>query len=153
MANTGHVHAVCIMRRWILVEVAHGWQEPKQKMSTLWRFLCSWMWHVVSEEPVTRWRQLTGNSLLSYPRTQLTSKSDCAIAEAVRCRLPTAAALGSILWWPKWYWDRFSTSTLVSQSTICSTIIVVIMGWYMRPNTGCCTNRTQSHPTSRINNT
>jgi hypothetical protein len=56
-----------------------------------------------------------------------------AIAQAVSCRLPTAATRvrAQVMWdfWcTKWHWDRFSTSTSVSpansHSTDCSTLII-----------------------------
>jgi hypothetical protein len=54
------------------------------------------------------------------------------------------------LWWTKWQWGRFSRSTSVSpansHSTDYSTIIIIICGWYNRPNSGHSTKWTQSHP-------
>jgi hypothetical protein len=52
------------------------------------------------------------------------------------------------LWRGNWHWGRFSPSTSVSPANLhptdCSTIII-IWGWYNRPNSGRCTKWTP-HP-------
>jgi hypothetical protein len=61
------------------------------------------------------------------------------------------------LWWTKWHWNRFSPSTLISpsnHSTDCSTLIIIIIiiwGWYSRPNSGWCqVDSVSPHPEEHI---
>jgi hypothetical protein len=54
-------------------------------------------------------------------------------------------------WWTKWHLGRFSPSISVSlansHSTDSSTVTIVYhREWYNRPNSGCSTKWTQSHP-------
>jgi hypothetical protein len=95
--------------------------------------------------------------ILSPFKIELTSKHRSAIAQAVSCRLPTAATRVRAqvtwdLWWTKWHWGRFSPSTSVSpanfHSTDCSTFII-IRGWYSWSVGGRRTKLTQSHVTQR----
>jgi hypothetical protein len=56
------------------------------------------------------------------------------------------------LWWTKCHWGRFSPSTSVSPANSHSTdysTLIIIWGWYNRPNIDRRTKWTQAHPTPR----
>jgi hypothetical protein len=85
--------------------------------------------------PVIIFSLVTGNLIRNLPDTSyITTILGRAVAQAVRRRLPTAAARVRAqvmwdLWWTKWHWGRFSPSISLSPanslSTDCSTFIII----------------------------
>jgi hypothetical protein len=81
--------------------------------------------------------------MLAFYETHTNRKElGCAVAQAATRWLPTAAAWVRVrrdvwdLWWTKWHWGRFSSSTSVSPANHHSTNlsnIIITRGWQNRP--------------------